>query len=49
METVTIDGVQLNLSQPDELPMHWVGQDELVTQIMAAWLVMGAGDFPLNP
>ncbi len=49
METVTIDGVQLNLSQPDELPMHWVGQDELVTQIMAAWLVMGSGDFPLNP
>ena len=49
METVTIDGVILHLSQPDELPMHWVGQDELVTQIMAAWLVMGAGDFPLNP
>jgi hypothetical protein len=29
METVTIDGVQLNLSQPDELPMHWVGQDRM--------------------
>jgi MoxR-like ATPase len=49
METVTIDGVELNLGQPDELPMNWVGQDELVTQIMAAWLVMGPGDFPLNP
>ena len=49
METVTIDGVILHLSQPDELPMNWVGQEELVTQIMAAWLVMGSGDFPLNP
>jgi MoxR-like ATPase len=49
METVTIDGVGLHLSQPDELPMDWVGQEELVTQIMAAWLVMGSGDFPLNP
>jgi MoxR-like ATPase len=49
METVTIDGVTLYLSQADELPMDWVGQEELVTQIMAAWLVMGAGDFPLNP
>ena len=49
METVTIDGVTLYLSQADDLPMDWVGQEELVTQIMAAWLVMGAGDFPLNP
>jgi MoxR-like ATPase len=49
METVTIDGVVLHLSQPDELPMTWVGQGELVMQIMAAWLVMGPGDFPLNP
>ena len=49
MKTVTIDGVTLYLSQPDEVPMDWVGQQELVTQIMAAWLVMGSGDFPLNP
>jgi MoxR-like ATPase len=49
METITIDGVVLHLSQPDELPMNWIGQGELVIQIMAAWLVMGPGDFPLNP
>ena len=49
MDTATIDGVTIHLSQPDELPMKWVGQEELVTQIMAAWLVMGSGDFPLNP
>ena len=49
METYNIDGVTLHLSQPDELPMNWVGQKDLVTQIMAAWMVMGSGDFPLNP
>ena len=49
METYNIDGVTLHLSQPDELPMNWVGQKDLVTQIMAAWMVIGSGDFPLNP
>lgn len=49
METIAIEGVTLHLSRPDELPMDWVGQEELVTQMMAAWLVMGSGDFPLNP
>jgi len=49
METVSIDGVILHLSQPDELPMNWVGNMELVTQVKAAWLVIGSGDFPLNP
>jgi len=49
MEKVQIDGVDLYLSQPDELPMSWVGQPELVTQVLAAWLVIGENDFPLNP
>jgi MoxR-like ATPase len=49
MEKFNIDGVTLHLSQPDEFPMSWVGQRDLVIQIMAAWLVMGPGDFPLNP
>lgn len=49
MRSVTIDGVELQLSQPDEIPMTWVGREELVTQVMAAWLVVGEGDFPLNP
>ena len=49
MEKVNIDGVDLHLSEPDELPMSWVGQPELVTQVLAAWLVIGKGDLPLNP
>jgi MoxR-like ATPase len=49
METVIIDGVELHLTQPDEVPMVWVGQEELVTQVLASWLVIGDEDLPLNP
>ncbi len=49
MEKVTIDGVEIYLSEPDEVPMSWVGQDELVTQVLAAWLVIGDEDLPLSP
>lgn len=49
MEEVTIEGVELHLTQPDLVPMVWVGQEELVTQVIAAWLVIGDDDFPLNP
>jgi MoxR-like ATPase len=48
-ETVTIEGVTLHLSHPDELPLQWVGQDELMDQLLAAWLVLGEEDLPLNP
>ena len=49
MEQVTIDGVVLHLSEPDQVPMRWVGQTELVTQVLAAWLVIDPEDFPLSP
>lgn len=49
MEKVIIDGVEVHLSEPDEVPMSWVGQDELVTQVLAAWLVIGEEDLPLSP
>jgi len=49
MEKTMIDGVELHLTQPDEVPMTWVGQEELVTQVLAAWLVIGDEDLPLNP
>ncbi len=49
MEKVAIDGVELQLMEPDEIPMSWVGREELVTQVLASWLVIGTSDFPLNP
>lgn len=49
MEKVTIEGVELHLTQPDDVPMVWVGQEELVTQVLASWIVIGDEDLPLNP
>jgi len=49
MEKVTIDNVEIHLCEPDEVPLIWVGQDELVTQVLAAWLVIGDEDLPLSP
>ncbi len=49
MEKTTIEGVEIHLSEPDEVPLNWVGQDELVTQVLAAWLVIGNEDMPLSP
>lgn len=44
-----IEGVELFLCQPDDVPMTWIGQEELITQVLAAWLVLGKGDLPLYP
>ncbi len=49
MEKIIIDGVGLHLVEPDKVSMPWVGQPELVTQVLAAWLVLGGDDLPLSP
>lgn len=49
MDKVVIDGTEIFLTQPDDIPMTWVGQEELVTQVIAAWIVLGKDDLPLNP
>ncbi|MBW2216334.1 MAG: AAA family ATPase, partial [Deltaproteobacteria bacterium] len=49
MEKVIIDDVEIHLSDPDEAPLSWVGQEELVTQVLAAWLLVGDEDLPLSP
>lgn len=48
-QTVTVDGVDLHLAHPDELPMTWVGQPELMAQLLAAWIQVHPDDVPLNP
>jgi MoxR-like ATPase len=47
--TLVIDGVELQLAHPDVFETHWVGQEELVVQLRAAWLVIDEKDLPLNP
>ncbi|MDY6882035.1 MAG: MoxR family ATPase [Desulfatiglans sp.] len=49
MKEVTIDTVTIHLCEPDAVPMTWIGQPELLTQVLAAWLVIEKGDLPLSP
>jgi MoxR-like ATPase len=44
-----IDGVTLHLAHPDDLPVRWVGQEELMRQLLAAWLVVNDADVPMSP
>src|SRR5271165_4205948 len=46
---VEIEGVPLHLAHPDELAVTWVGQEETMRQLLAAWLVIDARDLPMNP
>ena len=46
---VEIEGVTLHLAHPDELPARWVGQEEPLRQLLAAWLVVDPLDLPMNP
>jgi MoxR-like ATPase len=49
METVRLEGVEIALAHPDELPLQWTGRPELIDQLLAAWLVVDPRDLPLNP
>ena len=49
MEHVCIEGVNLHLAHPDDLNLTWVGQEELMAQVLAAWLLVDEQDLPLNP
>ena len=46
---IAIEGVTLHLGHPDELPVRWVGQKELMRELLAAWLVVEERDLPMNP
>ena len=47
--TVLVEGVNLHLAHPDDLPIKWVGQDELMRQLLAAWLTVHEHDMPMTP
>ena len=49
MEKMLIDGVELYLARHDDVPMVWVGQQELLSQVLASWMVVGDDDLPLCP
>ena len=47
--SIKIEGVQVHLAHPDELPVKWVGQSELLRQLQAAWLTIDPADVPMTP
>jgi len=49
LRTVVLDGVTLHLAHPDELEIRWVGQEELVKQLMATWMIVDPRDVPMSP
>lgn len=49
MRKTVIDGVELSLAPPDEIRGEWVGQADLVRQVLAAWVVLAPEDMALNP
>ncbi len=49
MRHITIDGVTLNLARPADLDLRWVGREDLVRQVLAAWMVLDEADRPMNP
>src|SRR5262245_56868710 len=49
MRTIAIDDITLYLAHPDELSIRWVGQEELMRQLMAAWMVVESRDVPMSP
>jgi hypothetical protein len=46
---VEIDGVHLHLSQPHDDTSQWIGQGEILKQLLACWLVVNEQDLPLTP
>ncbi len=49
MRQVTIDGVTLHLARPADLDLPWVGREDLVRQVLAAWMVLDERDRPMTP
>lgn len=46
---VEIEGITLHLSHPVENKSQWIGQKEILRQLLACWLVVDAKDVPLSP
>ncbi len=46
---VNIQGVEIALGFPDVLNFQWIGQRDVMEQLLASWLVIDDDDIPLNP
>ena len=48
-KTMEVDGVTLHLSTPDMSDQKWIGQEAILRQLLACWLVVDERDLPLAP
>ncbi len=48
-KTVEVGGVTLHLGAPDATEQGWIGQDAVLRQLLACWLVVDPVDRPLSP
>lgn len=48
-KTTVIDGITLTLSKPDTTKPEWIGQSEVLKQVLACWMVISDKDLPLSP
>ncbi|MCU0717131.1 MAG: AAA family ATPase [Pirellula sp.] len=48
-DKIQIDGVSLTLSNPITNELQWIGQGEVLRQLLACWLVVDEKDLPLAP
>lgn len=46
---INIQGIELALGFPDQLGFQWIGQQDVLDQLLAAWMVIDKDDIPLNP
>jgi MoxR-like ATPase len=49
LATTVVSGVTLHLSAPDATQQDWIGQGEILRQLLACWLVVDPSDRPLAP
>ncbi len=47
--TVTVEGFRLRLAQPTQSHHEWIGDREILQQLLACWLVIDENDLPLCP
>ncbi|MCS6316415.1 MAG: AAA family ATPase, partial [Nitrospira sp.] len=47
--TLTIEGITLHLAQPMTMGQEWIGNREILKQLLACWLVIDERDLPLSP
>ena len=44
-----LDGVRFKLAKSDSTEREWIGQEEILRQLLACWLVVDERDSPLTP